>query len=528
MIYDAITVGGGIAGLSAAAYLADQGFRTLLLERSETTGGLLAGITREGFTFDRGAKVFENQGIIIPMLRNLGLSDQVRFIENRVCMQIQDRRAMLSEPDGPEELGEVLAGHFPGEAEAIARIVALLKTVRDDMSVIFSLDHPLFLDDKTIKGSDYLRETLLPWLARYQQSEMSMARLTSDIHRYLRQYTGNEALIDMLTQHVFRGTPTYFALSHFGYYPESLYPEGGTGRLPAALEEAAVKRGAEIRTRAEVREIDPGRKRVITTDGEIYHYKKLIWAADQRKMYRALRASTTPAHSIQTWQVELGHGSESYLSLHLALDRDPSDLNGLAPHTFYSASAEGVTALLKGHHGYSKDWEERLERFLKLTTYEISCPVLRDPSLAPPGKTGLVVSTIMDHKLVADLEERGEYGRFKALCERVIPEVLGAELLPGLTEGLLFADLLTPLDYAEASGSLDGAVAGFSFAARTLPVEKRYTRIIRSIETPVDDIWQCGQWVFSPGCVATSILTGKLAADQAGKSLKQDGRGRND
>ena len=521
MIYDAITVGGGIAGLTAAAYLADQGFQTLLLERAETTGGLLAGIKREGFTFDRGAKVFENQGIIIPMLRNLGLDGQLRFIENRVCMQIKDRQVVLSEADGPERLGEVLASYFPEDTEAIARIVALLNTVRADMSVIFSLDHPLFLEDNTIKGSDYLREVLLPWLAEYQQSEMSMARLTSDVHRYLGQYTGDEALVDMLTQHVFRGTPTYFALSHFGYYPESIYPEGGTSRLPEVLTEAAANRGAEIRTQAEVVEIDPGRKRVITADGAIYHYKKLIWAADQRKMYRALQAASTPASSIQTWQVELGHGSESYLSLLLALDRDPADLNGLAPHTFYSASTEGVSSLLKRRPGYSKDWEERLERYLRLTTYEISCPVLRDPALAPTGKTGLIVSTIMDHRLVADLEARGEYVRFKALCERIIPEVLGAELLPGLEEELRFADLLTPLDYAETSGSLDGAVAGFSFAARTLPVEKRYTKIIRSIDTAVDDIWQCGQWVFSPGCVATSILTGKLAADQAAKTLKQ-------
>jgi hypothetical protein len=37
-----------------------------------------------------------------------------------------------------------------------------------------------------------------------------------------------------------------------------------------------------------------------------------------------------------------------------------------------------------------------LKRFLERTTFEISCPVLRDDRLAPVGKTGLIVSMLFD------------------------------------------------------------------------------------------------------------------------------------
>ena len=61
--------------------------------------------------------------------------------------------------------------------------------------------------------------------------------------------------------------------------------------------------------------------------------------------------------------------------------------------------------------------EAWIREYLALTTYEISCPVLRDPALAPAGKTGVIVSTLMDYRLVKAIAEAGWYPAFKALCE---------------------------------------------------------------------------------------------------------------
>ena len=43
--------------------------------------------------------------------------------------------------------------------------------------------------------------------------------------------------------------------------------------------------------------------------------------------------------------------------------------------------------------------------------------MLRDPALAPAGKTGVIVSTLMDYRLVKAIAEAGWYPAFKALCE---------------------------------------------------------------------------------------------------------------
>jgi phytoene dehydrogenase-like protein len=57
--YDAVIIGAGPNGLAAGIHLIRQGFRTLLLEASDTIGG--AAVTREltlpGFWHDVGAAV---------------------------------------------------------------------------------------------------------------------------------------------------------------------------------------------------------------------------------------------------------------------------------------------------------------------------------------------------------------------------------------------------------------------------------------------------------------------------------------
>jgi len=56
MNYDAIIVGGGIAGLTTAAYLSKAGHATLLCEKEDKCGGLINTFERDGFVYDGGIR----------------------------------------------------------------------------------------------------------------------------------------------------------------------------------------------------------------------------------------------------------------------------------------------------------------------------------------------------------------------------------------------------------------------------------------------------------------------------------------
>ena len=84
--YNTIIVGGGIAGLTSAAYLSREGQKTVLFEKNKECGGLVNTFTIDGFHFDAGVRALENAGIIFPMLNDLGIHLEV--VKSKVSLGI--------------------------------------------------------------------------------------------------------------------------------------------------------------------------------------------------------------------------------------------------------------------------------------------------------------------------------------------------------------------------------------------------------------------------------------------------------
>ena len=129
--------------------------------------------------------------------------------------------------------------------------------------------------------------------------------------------------------------------------------------------------------------------------------------------------------------------------------------------------------------------EKWLENFFALTTYEISIPVLRDETLAPPGKTGLIISSLFDYRLTKTIEEQGWYKEFTRLGRDVHhPDIMQLDL-PGDQEHILHQFSSTPLTIASIAGTSDGAITGWAFTNQPMPAESRIPRILNAIRTPL-------------------------------------------
>lgn len=517
--YDAIVVGGGIAGLTSAAYLCRSGVRTLLIEKNEKTGGLVNTFWHQGFAFDGGIRAFENSGILLPMLKNLGID--MDFIKNPVSIGIEGQWESLRSRESLQDYKAMLTEAFPANAMDIARIIDEIKKVMEYMDVLYGIDNPLFLED--MRDPVYLLKTLLPWLFKYQKTIRKIKRLNEPVYTYLQRYTTNDALIDMITQHFFKGTPTFFALSYFGLYLDYLYPLGGTGTLPIKLTEFIRRNQGEILTGTAIIQIDSKKNEVILSNGQAVGYKKLVWAADQKTLYGVVKELNTNKAKKQRLIVEEGEGADSILTLFLEvnLDRDYFH-NRCGVHAFYTPNTEGLTSLpswkkLTKSSDLLFNW---VGSYLEKTTYEISCPSLRDSSLAPEGKTGIIVSTLMDYSLVRYFSDSGEYEAYKEYCTQKMIEVLESTIFPNLREHLLFSMCATPMTIEKESGNAQGTITGWSFTNCKMPSQNRFNKITRSIKTPIKDILQCGQWTFSPAGLPVCVLTGKLAADLVHKALK--------
>jgi phytoene dehydrogenase-like protein len=158
--------------------------------------------------------------------------------------------------------------------------------------------------------------------------------------------------------------------------------------------------------------------------------------------------------------------------------------------------------------------EEWLRQYLEYTTYEISVPALRDSALAPEGKTGLIVSTLFHYSLTKHIEALGWYDEFKTLVADHMVQVLDASIYPGLKAAIMASFVSTPLTLARIAGNSEGAITGWAFTNDVMPAVRSLPGVAKSVLTPIPDIYQAGQWTYSPSGLPISILTGKLAADR--------------
>lgn len=520
MEYDAIIVGGGMAGLTSAAYLCRYGYHTLLLEKGKKTGGLVNTFWHQGFAFDAGIRAFENSGIIRPMLKSLDLD--LEFVKNPVSIGIGSHWTQLTSRQSLQDYAHMLTTIFPENKADIAKIAEEMQKVMRYMEVIYGIDNPLFLEN--MRAPEYLVKTLLPWLLKYQVNIGKANQLNEPVQLYLRRFTDNQALVDMIVQHFFKDTPTFFALSYFGLYLDYSYPMGGTGVLAEKVSERVLSSGGKIMTQVAVESIDTTNREITTSDGEKYQYKKLIWAADQRALYSAIKGIQPPNVEKQRSLVNQSEGNDSILTLFIGVNLNRDYFKSICgTHAFYTPKTDGLSSLPTWEEAAGKGKAELLKwvgSYLNLTTYEISCPVLRDASLAPEGRTGLIVSTLMPYHLVSRISDEGDYESFKRFCIDTITQTLEKSMFPDLLKHISFSLCSTPMTIEKETGNTHGAITGWSFTNEKIPAESHFKKITKSIHTPIQDILQCGQWTFSPSGLPVSILTGKLAADEVRKTLK--------
>ena len=525
MKYDAIVVGGGIAGLTSAAFLAKAGRSVLLCEKEDACGGLLNTFERDGFFFDGGIRATENSGVLFPMLKKLGLD--IEFVPNKISVGIEDRVIRIYDEGAVLAYQELLNDIYPENRLEISAIITQIEKIMEYMEVQYGIKNPVFLDFK--EDRDYFIKVILPWMVKYVITAPKISKLQEPVMDFLRRYTQNQSLLDIICQHFFQKTPAFFALSYLKLYLEYKYPLGGIGRIVEKMVTLIGDHQGVIHTNTEIVSVDPARKIVTDSHGSSYEYQQLIWAADQKALYSHLdeeglvvprvRNAISDRRALITDKI----GNDSVFTLFLALDLVPGYFASIASeHFFYTPSRIGQTAAgpipVDGNRTTIEKW---LEQFFALTTYEISCPVMRDPSLAPAGKTGLIVSILFDYKLTKRIEEQGWYAEFKTFCETLIIKTLNASIYPGIQEAVLQKFSSTPITLAQIAGNTDGAIVGWAFSNDPMPAESRLPKIFNAIRTPIPGVLQAGQWTYSPAGLPISILTGKLAADQVIKELKK-------
>src|SRR5882757_4274696 len=301
--YDAIVVGAGHNGLTAAAYLAKAGLRALVLERREIVGGCC--VTEEIAPGCRASTTSYIASMLRPeVIRELRLAEfglrmvpcdpglQVAFPDGRVVPWWANRERAAA------EFRKISAR----DAERFVKVDEQLKRLARYLQPFF-MEPPPEVDTRSLQGwSDLLRVGKRFRGITNAEIAQLVAFLTGSLGEFLDKNYETETMKTMfLANNVYgkHGGPyqpgtALGLLFHLlsggeqelqGFYGHVI---GGMGTITQALAGAAKKRGAEIRTLAPVARIgirDGRVSGVVLEDGTEISANKILSNADPKRTF---------------------------------------------------------------------------------------------------------------------------------------------------------------------------------------------------------------------------------------------------
>jgi phytoene dehydrogenase-like protein len=528
--YDAIVVGGGHNGLTAAAYLARAGMSTLVLERRHMVGGCC--VTEE---IAPGCRV-STTSYIASMLRPEVISDLdlpkfgLRMVPCDPAIQVpfSDGQVVPWWAQRDRAVAEFRKISFK-DAGTFVRIDDQLKKLARYLQPFF-LEPPPEIDTHNLHGwSDLFRVGRR--FRSISSSEISqlISFLTGSLGDFLdRNYESDKIKTLFLANNVYgkHGGPyqsgtaiglLFHLLSGGEHELQGFFGHvmGGMGSITQALSAAAQQFGAEIRTSAPVSQIDVrnGRVRgVVLEDGMEIRSNLVLSNADPKRTFlQMIPASDLPEDFVRAVRGIKMDGPCAKVNMVLA---EEPRFTGTSPsatrleRTFYTL----VSSLEFAERCYAIARSGEIPEELW-----VDCVVSSnaDDSLAPKGKH---ILTCFVQYVPYRLREGTWDEKRELLGDRVVKKI--AEYAPNVPNAILARQVLTPLDLERTYGLTEGNIFHGDltleqlFFMRPVPGWSQY-------RTPIAGLYLCGAGAHPGGGVTGA--PGHNAAHQVLRDVKKRG-----
>lgn len=499
--WDAIVIGSGPGGLGAAAVLAKEGKKVLVLEQHYAAGGFSHVFKRKGYEWDVGlhyiGEVHQEHSMARKMFDYVSdgkirwaymgdVYDRIRFGDEEYALRA-----------GNDNFRACLVEWFPEEQTAIDAYIQLVI-------------------DTTRSFRTFMAEKVTPQII----SKLAGGRMRRDFEQVankttlevLQSLTQNKRLIGVLCgQYGDYGLPP--AQSSFGmhailvrhYFRGGNYPVGGASVIADTIARVIQNHGGQVLTKAAVTRINVTRNKatgVTLADG------------------RTLRASTiiSGAGYINTVQ----HLLDPELAAEKKMLQDSQSVERAAAHVCLylgcNHTAEALQMPRSNHWLYpTDDHDQNIERYLAdrsapLPLTYISFPSAKDPDWYNryPGKSTIQAITLAPYEWFAEWEgtrwmKRGDdYLSFKQeFTERLLSELYRVE--PQIEGHVDHCELSTPLSTAHFSGHRRGEIYGLAHSPNRFMARHLTPR------TPIKGLWLTGQDISTAG-IGGALVAGFLTA----------------
>jgi phytoene dehydrogenase-like protein len=502
---DALIVGAGHNGLTTAAYLAQSGLKTLVLERRDVVGG--CAVTEE-IDADRapGCRV-STASYIASMLRPEVIRD-LRLADYGLRMVACEPGVQTALPGGRVVSWWPDRERMTAELERIApRDVERFFRIEDELRHLATYLQPFFLEAPPDPGRRGLPR-LLELLRVARRFRRMRGRETSALLRFLtgslgdfldHQFESDDLKRLILSNSLYgkHGGPyqpgtamgLLFHLLSGGEEERQGFAGhviGGMGAITKAMAKSCVDSGVEIRTGCDVRQINvhDGRASGVTlADGSVIDAGLVVSNADPRHTYLTLLASAGLdeefLHEVRGIKMNGPCGKVNFV-----LSEEPR-VNGM-PST-HSPSQRSLFTLAPSLQGAEDIYNQAMRGQVPDELW-VDCVVASnvDPQLATDGRH---VMTCFVQYLPYELKGTDWDAERERVGDKVV-ECIG-RYAPNVPDAVIARRVYTPYDLEQTFGITEGNIfhgdinMGQLFFMRPVPGWSQY-------RTPVDRLYLCG------------------------------------
>jgi phytoene dehydrogenase-like protein len=511
--WDAVVVGGGHNGLTAAAYLARAGRSVLVLERRDRLGGAC---TLE--------QPFEDPGYVVsPCAYVVGLLDE--RVVGELGLRERGYRVLPTEPGSwiPFEDGSsyasfrdeertreyLLAQGFPaGEIDGMLAYddvferarVALRKGPRDSWlgSSPTRAELEEMLGDEELVGVVF-EDSIADVLDRYVTDER------------LRGALCGQGVIGAWAGPRDPGTAWIHLMHSLGEIEGRGaswgYVEGGMGRISFAIAQAAQDAGAVLASGVPVASILPG-EGVELESGELIRARAVVSNADPKRALSMIDPADVPADfasRIGAWKVR-----SPVIKLNAGLTRMPTFAAAGSPAAGGVEPTKAMISFSPGLDAMQGAFEacERGEPAIGFA--ELYFQTAYDPSVAPEGRHTLSAFTQYAPYELAE----GDWDSRRDEIGRLILDAIAVHA-PDVHDCVEELDVLGPPDVESRIGLTGGSI----FQGEAQPDQMWERRLDH--RTPIEGLYLCGAATHPAGSVIA--LNGRNAAMAVLDDLGEDG-----
>jgi phytoene dehydrogenase-like protein len=140
-----------------------------------------------------------------------------------------------------------------------------------------------------------------------------------------------------------------------------------------------------------------------------------------------------------------------------------------------------------------------------------------DPSLAPPGKSVLIVMMTTNYDYWQRIYGKSSYEAQELHESQILIDLL-ERFYPGIKNDIEFVDVATPLTYERYTGNWQGSSCGWLLTKQTLPLSiKGLPKTLPKLR----NFYAIGQWVEPGGSVPVVAMSGRNIIQQICREDKQ-------